>query len=206
MKGKLIVITGIDGSGKSTLIKNLDERLTKKGLKVGIFRNHEPFSQYWQTVKQVKDYLQQEKKGFPYEIDRVFQAFELAQKCREELPDLIKQKDIILSDRYIIDRILYGNLRGDMGLAQEILRSIPYKPDMTIFLDVSIKTALKRIREKGGAEDWKEEPAMLRQAYDSYRRLLSQHPDFYRINGEQDPRSVADDALETLKREFTIIV
>jgi dTMP kinase len=157
-RGKLIVIEGIDGSGKATQVKLLVDRLHKEGVKVMStdFPRYGEKSAYF-----VEKYLRGEfgsaKDVGPY-IASVFYAldrYDAAEKIREGL----KKGMTIISNRYTSANLGHqgGKIRDKktrdryidwlLHFEYEIL-GIP-KPDLTIFLDVEPKAAMKLIKLKG---------------------------------------------------------
>ena len=172
MSGKLIAFTGIDSSGKTSSIRSINVRLGQQNITTAIFENHTPFSAYWNVYKRIAKECVAREEPLPYALDRFMHAFELCLNCEEILPQLMREYRVVLSDRYILDKMIYGRLRGEQHIAERALETINFKPDLTLFLDVSVKTALKRIAYVGGPEDWKEEPQMLYRAYEAYKEVI----------------------------------
>lgn len=199
MTGKLIAFTGLDCAGKTSSIRAIKVGLEQRAINAAIFENHSPFSAYWNVYKKIAKNCKQDDRLIPYEIDRFMQAFELCINCEEVLPQLLRDYNVVLSDRYIIDKIIYGQLRGQQDLAENALATIQTQPDFTLFLDVSVETAIKRIANKGGPEDWKEEPEMLKKAYAVYQTMLTQsgHP-IVRICAEKPLIQVVEDCMNEI--------
>ena len=191
--GQLIAFSGIDGAGKTEVIRYVTADLHRKGISVATFLNHQPFSSYWTFLKRFM-VLYEERLGiFPYEIDRLFQAVELGVVAEEQLPSLLSQFQLVLSDRFVVDKIVYGRLRGDMGIASVALATVQYIPTLTIFLDVSVETARKRIDRRGGPADWKETPEMLQAAKSSFELELGGYAGkVLRVDAEQALPVVGD--------------
>lgn len=135
--GKLFVFSGIDGAGKTTVIWYLYHELINLSIPTAVFNNHEPFSAYWNFIKRIRKTCETKGTDFSYELDRFLQVLELGIKTEDTLPLLLKNFAAVLSDRYIWDKLVYGKLRGNMGIAETALEAINHRPDLTFFLEVS---------------------------------------------------------------------
>lgn len=192
-RARFIAVTGLDGSGKTTVIDEVISRLNKKGILAKKFQNHEPFSNYWDTFKQV---FAETKPS--YELDRFMQAFELCMAARDGLPQLLEESDFVFSDRYVLDKIIYGRLRGQQELAEMALRSIPIQPDVNVYLRLSPQIAHQRIMQSSSMTDWKETPFWLQQAYNQFEQL-SNDDLIVPINAQRSIREVSDELLSVIR-------
>jgi dTMP kinase len=198
--GKLFAIEGIDGAGKTTIIRELAKRLQLEGLKVGTFKNHAgPTSPYWQSVKTTKEQLKDTDDELNFETDRTLQAIEFLTYCRSILPILINNYDVIFSDRYTLSKIVYGRVVHDIpNQAEKIIEiatDIP-KPDATIFIDVDLKVAQDRIQTRNQEMDWKENPEYLKKAIHIYNRYVNSNSNIKKVNGNKTLTEVVNDILE----------
>jgi dTMP kinase len=203
-EGILVSFTGVDGCGKSTIIREVKTQLDNRGITSEIFINHEPYSPFWNAYKKIYAAIDQHGFKMPYDFDRLLQSVELVTKCETELPKLLQTSDVILSDRYVVDKIIYGRLRGFSALAEKALTAIQRMPDLTICLDVSLESALSRIAQKGGPDSWKEEPEMVRKALEAYNHIIehNEYPEhhFVRIDGERKIHEVTSESLGLILR------
>lgn len=151
MKGKLIAIMGIDGSGKTTLVGNL----AKCGCGIddwkcmSIFDNS-IFTEELEMVagqqgKTRRECFSKELRSIAWSSDLINNVF------RYVIPELEKGSTIIL-DRYTLCNKVYSSLEeSDLGYMDKILEVLP-KPDLGIYLDVDIDVALGRINKRTGKE------------------------------------------------------
>jgi dTMP kinase len=194
-KPQLFSVSGIDGSGKTSVIDILVKDLNESNIKTAVFKNHEPFSNYWNVIKKIKGQCASHGKEFPYATDRFLQALELAMRCEEELPKLLQENEIVFSDRYVLDKIVYGALNGDIGdLARVTLYSLRPNPKITFYLDISPVIARKRLDKRGPPYEIKENLELLTKAKDLFETELTRYPHkIIRVNAEQEVQKVAAD-------------
>jgi dTMP kinase len=144
-----IVVDGIDGSGKSEMVKMLHNHLFSKSKKFRILTTREPTNgEYGKKIRQM---LIHENDPFSSSNDMT----ELFIKDREMhlkntiLPFLSKtdgdEINIAISDRYYHSTIAFQSAQG-MDMQEMIDRNKNFlKPDITFILDVNPEIALKRI-------------------------------------------------------------
>ncbi len=136
--GKLVVLEGIDGAGKSTIGKFLYEELSRRGISC-VFTREPTDGRYGRELRE------RIKKGnlTPQE------ELDLFLKDREEhvknfiVPQMERGK-LIICDRYYLSNCAYQGARGIDP--EEILkknRNFP-APDLVIFLDIIPEKALER--------------------------------------------------------------
>jgi len=138
----LIAVEGIDGSGKTTVVRFLIEELRKRGYDVVAFK--EPTdSEYGRRIRQIL----KERRVSPEEELELFIKDREFDVQNNILPAL-KSGKIVIMDRYYYSTMAY---QGALGLDVEMIRKLNEqfpKPDLVIILDVSPETALKRIKAK----------------------------------------------------------
>ena len=138
-KGKLIVVEGIDGSGKSTQIDLLYKWLHNQGKSVY-------FSQ-WNSSALVRSTtkLGKRKRMFTPTTFSLIQATDFADRWANFILPLLKAGVIVLADRYAFTAFARDVARGvDPGWVRN-LYSFAYQPDLTFYFQVPMETALERI-------------------------------------------------------------
>lgn len=109
MYGKIIVLDGMDGTGKATQAKLLYEELKNKGIKVKLFSfpNYDEDSSYF-----VKKYL---KEGYCRDIEEdvpilhdIFYSIDRAITYYKEIKQFYEDGYVIIMDRYIISNLIYN--------------------------------------------------------------------------------------------------
>lgn len=148
-RGVLIVLDGIDGTGKTTQAKRLLETLKKKGLDAVYFR--EPSDSRWgREIKRKAAYV--DSLSAEEELD-------LFQKDRKEnvaknLKPALDRNRIVVLDRYYYSTIAYQGARGiSPQMIQEMNEEFAVKPDLVFILDVPPREGLERIERNRKEKD-----------------------------------------------------
>ncbi|MHA1631522.1 MAG: dTMP kinase [Candidatus Freyarchaeota archaeon] len=140
-RGVLIALEGIDGAGKTTHALLLAEWLKGKGYKVIV--TSEPTES--SIGKLIRTKLA-EKASHPAVMTLLFAADRVDHF--EKLKPFIKNGAIIILDRYTESSICYQAAEGlNMEWIETVNKWVP-KPDLTVLLDVDVRIALQRIKEK----------------------------------------------------------
>ncbi len=157
--GKLIVIEGVDSSGKATQTKKLFERLKDAGINVCAIE----FPNYKSNSSElVKMYLNGEFGSNADDTDpymaSVFFAADRAASFKKEYNKLLSECDILIADRYTTSNMIHQASKiTDADKKNEFLDwvsdfeysklSLPV-PDLTIFLDMPVKFAMQLMADR----------------------------------------------------------
>ena len=148
-RGIFIVVDGIDGSGKSEIVKMLHNYLFSKHKKYRILTTREPTNGTY--GKRIRDMLRNEKD--PLSSDK--KLTELFIKDRKEhlisiMDPFLKKSNphelnIVICDRYYYSTIAFQGAQG-IDIKSLIDKNKSFrKPDIAFILDSEPLTALKRI-------------------------------------------------------------
>lgn len=157
-KGKLIVLEGIDGSGKSAQYRRLCARMEKDGIEY----NHIVFPRYdKESSALIRMYLGGEFGSRPSDVNAyaasTFYAVDRYAAYRTDWGKIYEQGGLILSDRYTTSNAVHqGSKLPDEELPEFFawLSDLEYgkmglpKPDLVIYLDVDLETSLSRMRRR----------------------------------------------------------
>lgn len=146
-KGVLIVLDGIDGTGKTTQAKRLLASLRKRGWDAVYFR--EPSDSQWGlAIKRkaaIADSLSPEEELDLFQRDR-------RENVTKNIEPALREKKVIVLDRYYFSTIAYQGARGiDPEMIRRRNESFAAKPDLVFILDIAPQGGLDRIaksREK----------------------------------------------------------
>lgn len=139
LKGKLIAVEGLDGSGKSTQIYLIHRWLTLGGFKV--------FFTEWNSSVVVKKATKKAKKLHlltPTTFSLIH-CTDFADRYERQILPLLRAGYIVLCDRYIYTAFGRDAVRGcDQNWVRQ-LYSFAVKPDITFYFSLPLKSALGRI-------------------------------------------------------------
>ena len=138
-KGKLIVVEGIDGSGKSTQIDLLYKYLQSQGNSV-YFSEWNSSELVRSTTKRAK-----EEKSFTPTTFSLLQATDFAARWETYMLPLLKAGVIVLADRYIFTAFARDVSRGVAPTWVRDVYSFAPLPDMAFYFKVPLDVAVERI-------------------------------------------------------------
>lgn len=155
---KLIVLEGLDGSGKSTQIELIKKYFSANNLKYEYI--HFPIYGDNEASSVIASYLRGEY-GNINDVNPVFVANMYAMDRYLYLPKLQKQlinNDVVLMDRYVFSNMAYQGAKYKTDAQSQIMRDwineyefgfleLPY-PDLNLFLDVPIEYIENRLKER----------------------------------------------------------
>ena len=138
-KGKLIVVEGIDGSGKSTQL-----RLLQKWL---ISRNIPVFFTEWNSSETVKQITKKgTKKGTLTAITfSLLHATDFADRYERNILPLLQAGYIVLADRYVYTAYARDIVRGCNPNWVKKIYEFAIKPEIVFYFKVPIDIAVDRI-------------------------------------------------------------
>lgn len=139
IKGKLIIVEGIDGSGKSTQIHLLDKWLK--------FKNIPAFLSEWNSSVIVKNVTSRGKKKeqLTPTTFSLLHATDFADRYERNIFPLLRAGYIVLADRYIYTAYARDIVRGCDPLWIRKVYDFALKPDITFYFRVPVDVAAGRI-------------------------------------------------------------
>jgi dTMP kinase len=138
-KGKLIVVEGIDGSGKSTQIDLIYKWLVEKGKSV--------YFSEWNSSTLVKSTtrLGKKQKAFTPTTFSLIQATDFAERWENQFLPMLKAGVIVLADRYAFTGFARDVARGVDPQWVRNLYSFAFQPDLVLYFRVPLDDAVERI-------------------------------------------------------------
>ena len=139
LKGKLIAVEGLDGSGKSTQIYLIHRWLTLENFKV--------FFTEWNSSVVVKQATKKGKKRHlltPTTFSLIHST-DFADRYERQILPLLRAGYIVLCDRYVYTAFSRDAIRGCDRDWVRRLYSFAVKPDITFYFSLPLKVALGRI-------------------------------------------------------------
>ncbi|HPZ44210.1 MAG TPA: dTMP kinase [Bacillota bacterium] len=184
MKGKFIVFEGIDGSGKTTQLKLLGEKLAALGYPVLYTR--EPGGT--RVGELVRDLLLNPQYGeLVPRAEALLYAAARAQHVEEIILPALEQGKVVLCDRYIDSSLAYqGFGRGlDLSQLEQINQAATagLVPDRVLLLDFCPDRGVDRLSRSGRGPDRieREDQEFHRRVRRGYLTLVARDPQRYRV-------------------------
>jgi dTMP kinase len=207
VKGLLITLEGIDGSGKGTAAKHIAARLAETMPERRLVLTAEPTSgQVGKILRaemaRVDDATQSPAAKRMQELF-LFMADHAHHLTKTVLPAL-ETGAIVLSDRYADSTAAYQGvtLRGivpdPVSWIQSIYRPWNLLPDKTLLFVLDPKVALQRMQSRKGRQKF-ERLEFLRLVDENFRRMAALEPErFVQIDATKEAKNVAEEAINAI--------
>lgn len=152
-KGLFIVFDGIDGSGKSTQVNLLKERLEGQGFTV--IKTREPGGT--PGAEEIRNLL---VTGEANRWDGISELLLFAAARRNHIETLVKpalaEGKIVICDRFVASTIAYQGYgrQRNLDLIKQVMDIAieDFTPDWTIFLTIDLEEGLRRATSRAGKE------------------------------------------------------
>jgi dTMP kinase len=199
MEGKLITFEGTEGSGKTSVIKDVKKHYESLGYKV--LTTREPGG--IKISEQIRSILLDKENT---EMDARTEALLFAAARRQHLVEKIlpalKEGYLVFCDRYVDSSLIYQGVARDIGIDQ--VYDINYfaiedaLPLLTIFVDVRPEVGLERVFSTPHREVNRldlETLSFHQRIYEGYLRLVKKYDRIKKVNGEQKLEQVVQDTI-----------
>lgn len=198
------MLEGLDGSGTTTQAERLAAALRRDGREVVVTAepSRGPLGQQARLVLSGRLRGGAAADRFdPGALALLFAADRLDHLQAEILPALARGADVVC-DRYTLSSLAYQSLTtGDLDWVAAV-NARARAPDLTLFLEVSPRTALRRRFAASAEREIFEVPAFQRQVARAYRRALARVEAAGErvavVNGEAPPEAVTAALLESI--------
>lgn len=199
--GVLIVVEGIDGSGKSTQLHLLDKWLRSKGLLV--------FTTEWNSSEVVKEITSKGKKKalLTPTTFSLLHATDFADRYERNIAPLLRAGYIVLADRYAYTAFARDVVRGCSAHWVRKVYGFATKPNITFYFQVPIDIAINRILvgrpklkyyEAGMDLNFSNDP------FESYRVFQAKIIDQYESMAEHEDFTVID-ATQDIEQQQMVV-
>ena len=209
MKGKFIVIEGIDGCGKTTQIDELSKWLPKSGLiKKGskLITTREPGGS--QLGKKLRSLiLDNNENNKPSSLaELLLYSADRAEHVSKIITPALKNDDWVISDRFTDSTLAYQGYGRNINL--EIIKNIESivcqgeYPDLTFFLEISPEESI--LRRKNEIPDRIEsEGIKFLEKVNKGFKLIAKEKNWEVISATQNIQNISNQIKETVLRYFS---
>lgn len=194
--GLFIAFEGLDGSGSSTQVSILIDKLRLDGLKS--FATKEPTNNIIGGL--IRGQLTHDWQAGMECLQLLFAADRAHHLDREIIPALKKNK-IIISDRYFFSTVAFGSIDLDkkwlLGLNEQFIY-----PDVIFLIKVPPKVCVKRMRENRLELELFEQEEKLTKIWKTYEWLSKEFSNVYILDGTRSREQIAGEVHEIVKKSL----
>lgn len=213
VEGKLIIVEGVDGSGKSTQIRLLEKWLRYAGVPV--------FFTEWNSSEQVKEIISKGKKKnlLTPTTFSLLHATDFAARYERNILPLLRAGYVVLADRYIYTAFARDVVRGCSPEWVHHVYGFAVKPDIAFYFKVPVEISFDRIVKNRPKLKYYEAGMDLNLSndpYESYRifqgRIVEQYEAMVAVEGftvidgtadiEEQQKHVRQKVMELLPRRM----
>lgn len=198
---------GPDGSGKTTIIKLLNEYLQDNNYDVVLTR--EPGgSAIAEAIRDV--ILDPQNTNLSYQTEALLYAASRAQHFHDVIKPALAENKIVLCDRFLDSSLVYQGIARQLGV-KNVLEINKFAiddtmPDYTFFLDVDPLIGLERIRQNDTREINRldlESDDFHQRVYDGYQQIVSDNQErFIIIDANNDLDQVLRDTIKAFEEVY----
>jgi len=203
MKGRVIVLEGLDGAGTTTQSKKLLRYLKSKNIPVKRIdcpgRPDSPIS------KLIHDYLYKRLDFSPEALFMLYSALHI--QNTKKIKTWLAQGKTVVVDRYFPSTLAFQGAQGvKIEVMREFVQHFSIRPDVIIYLKIDPETGLKRKQKQGKKIDRHEENLVfLKKVSDLYDRLASEGflGTWFIIDGKQPIEQVFFEVKNIIDKLFS---
>ena len=193
--GLLVVVEGIDGTGKSTVAATLAQWCGERGLAC-VFSKEPTSLSYGQKLRESAETGR-------LSLDEELELFRLDRKEHVErsIGPALEEESIVILDRYYWSNAAYQGARGvDYNAIIRENEAIAPVPDLILFMDIDVKESLARIHGRGDVPNSFEKLEYQEKVQAIFRALHARgdRPSV-QVDAGRDLRSVCAEALRVFK-------
>jgi dTMP kinase len=193
-RGILIVLEGIDGSGKTTQARSLLRRLRRRGRKAAFFR--EPTRGRW--GREIRRKAATAGSLTPEEELELF-VRDRRENVEQNLRPALAEGKVVVLDRYYFSTIAYQGAKGiDTGRIRRLNETFAVKPDLVVVLDVDARQGLSRIAGRKRKEELFEREDYLVRVAEIFRGFRGRI--FLHLDARGNPRAIGGAIWERVEK------
>lgn len=201
-RGLFITFEGMDGSGKTTQMRRLGERLRTRGRPV--LETAEPGgTAIGRMIRGIL--LDARNQDLSPSAELLLYFASRAQNVDECILPALDRGEVVLADRFTDSTLAYQGCGRGLGaeavMALDRIACRGLKPDLTLLVDIDVETSLARAharnREAAGAETRMDEQSLdfHRKVHHAYRALAEREPERIKTVDGRGTMEQTEDAI-----------
>ena len=179
MEGKFITLEGIEGSGKSTSLKDISHTLDQKSIDYIVTK--EPGS--GSLGKDLRSLLLNNDNKISGQVELLLMMADRKNHLESLVIPNLNNGNWVISDRYLDSTYAYqgGGREMDFALIDELSNTLNLPaPDLTILFDLPVEIALERAKQRANLDRFEKEPI------DFHNRIRN----VYKSRAMEDPKRI----------------
>ena len=209
MKGKFIVLEGIDGCGKTTQINELSKWLPKSGLidkNATLIKTREPGGSI--LGREIRDMILNTNESNSPSIltELLLYSADRAEHISKIILPALQNGDWIISDRFSGSTLAYQGYGREISI--DIIKKLEtivchnIKPDLTFFLEISPEESIRRRRNKVADRIESEGLEFLKRVNHGYK-VIALENNWEIIKASEDLNSISHQIQTSLINKFS---
>lgn len=201
MDGKFIVFEGPDGSGKTTIIKQVKTLLENKDYDISYYR--EPGStKISEKIRSI--IIDNDNSMMDAKTEALLFASSRAQLVAEKIIPDLKAGKIVICDRFVMSSLLYQGLGRSLGIDNvKLINDFAtggLKPDLTLFFNIDYKTALERKRANFSPDRLENEDFSFHKTiFDGYLKMADLYKDeIIKVDARKSIEDLTEDVINII--------
>ncbi|MBU3100807.1 MULTISPECIES: dTMP kinase [Clostridium] len=200
-RGRMIVLEGPDGSGKTTQIELLEKHLQDSGYEV--VRVREPGgTEISEKIREI--ILDNDNCKMSYMCEALLYAASRAQLVSEVIKPALDKSKIVICDRFVYSSMVYQGI--GRGLGMERIKSINevaldgLKPDLTFMITIPYEEGLNRKKKQGSLDRLENSGKEFhKKVFEGYMDICIKYDKIEVLDGNRSVEEIQKDIINTIK-------
>lgn len=200
MEAKFITIEGCEGSGKTSIIKQICAYFDSEGIKY--LSTREPGGSI--ISEQIRNViLNVENTKMDYMTEALLYAASRRQHLEEIVKPALREGKIVICDRYLDSSLAYQGYARGLGIEEvyniNMYATSGFLPDLTIYIDIPVELGLSRIKDNNRDVNRLdlEKVSFHNKVREGYLKIAKMYPERIKV---VDGNGTRDEVFERVKK------